>query len=142
MTPQQVALVQTSFEKVRPISHAAADLFYGRLFELDPALKPLFRGDMKEQGRMLMSVLSTAVRGLANPAPLVPVLKDLGKRHVAYGVRDEHYPVVGNALIWTLEQGLGADLTPEVRDAWVAAYGLLAGAMQEGARELNLAAAA
>jgi hemoglobin-like flavoprotein len=141
MTPQQITQVQATFEKVRPIAHAAADLFYGKLFELDPALRPLFRGDMKEQGRMLMSVLSSAVRGLSNPAPLVPVLKDLGKRHMAYGVRDEHYPVVGSALLWTLEQGLGEDFTPDVRDAWVAAYTLLSGAMQEGARELNLAAA-
>lgn len=142
MTPQQVAHVQSTFEKIRPIAHAAAELFYGHLFELNPALRQLFRGDMKEQGRMLMSVLSTAVRGLANPAPLVPVLKELGQRHVAYGVRDEHYATVGSALIWTLGQGLGEDFTPEVREAWTAAYALLSGVMQEGARELNLAAAA
>lgn len=142
MTPLQISLVQNSFEKVRPIAHAAADLFYGRLFELDPTLKNLFRGDMKEQGRMLMSVLGSAVRGLSNPAPLVPVLKDMGRRHVAYGVRDEHYPTVGNALLWTLEQGLGADFTPEVGIAWAEAYGLLSGLMLEGARELKYPVAA
>lgn len=91
---------------------------------------------------MLMSVLGSAVRGLSNPAPLVPVLKDMGRRHVAYGVRDEHYPTVGNALLWTLEQGLGADFTPEVGIAWAEAYGLLSGLMLEGARELKYPVAA
>lgn len=142
MTPQQITHVQITFEKVRPIAHAAADLFYGRLFEMNPALKNLFRGDMKEQGRMLMSVIGSAVRSLSNPAPLVPVLKDMGKRHVAYGVQDEHYATVGSALLWTLEQGLGADFTPEVKDAWGAAYELLSSVMLEGAREARFPAAA
>lgn len=142
MEARQITLVQESFEKVRPIAPAAADLFYGRLFELDPNLKPLFRGDMKEQGRMLMSVIATAVRSLSSPAPLVPILKDMGKRHVAYGVRDEHYATVGSALLWTLEQGLGRDFTPELREAWTATYALLSGVMQAGARELHMAQAA
>lgn len=142
MNARQIALVQDSFEKVRPIASAAAELFYGRLFELDPKLKPLFRGDMKEQGRMLMSVIASAVRSLSAPAPLVPVLKDMGRRHVAYGVRDEHYATVGAALIWTLEQGLGEHFTPELREAWTATYGLLSGVMLDGAREYRLANAA
>jgi hemoglobin-like flavoprotein len=142
MDARQIAIVQESFEKVRPIAAVAADLFYGKLFELDPQLKSLFRGDMKEQGRMLMSVIASAVRSLSAPAPLVPALKDMGKRHVAYGVREHHYATVGTALLWTLEQGLGDDFTPELRAAWTATYTLLAGVMQEGAREFHLAQAA
>lgn len=133
MTPREIELVQQSFEKVRPIAAAAADLFYGKLFELDPALKPMFKGgNMKEQGRMLMNMIASAVRGLSNAPALIPVLTDLGRRHTAYGVMKHHYVTVGSALIWTLEQGMGKDFTAEVRDAWCAAYELMAGVMQHG----------
>jgi hemoglobin-like flavoprotein len=134
MTPQEIKLVQDSFEKVRPIAAAAASLFYQKLFELDPSVAKLFRGDMQEQGRKLMNMIAAGVRGLSNSAALVPVLRDLGARHVRYGVVNKHYVTVGSALIWTLEQGMGRDFTPEVRDAWCAAYELMAGVMQEGAR--------
>jgi hemoglobin-like flavoprotein len=142
MTPRQVQLVQESFVNVLPIASAAADMFYGRLFEVDPSLRRLFKGDMQEQGRMLMAMIGVAVRGLSNPAPLLPVLKDLGARHLGYGVEEHHYDTVGNALIWTLQRGLGEAFTDELCDAWVAAYQLLSSVMQEGARNAQLAKAA
>ena len=138
MTPRQIEIVQQSFAKVAPIADVAAGLFYTRLFELDPSLRKLFSGDMKKQGGMLMSMLASGVRGLSNPNALLPVLTMLGRRHAGYGVVDAHYTTVAQALLWTLEQGLGADFTPETRDAWVAAYTLMATVMQQGAREIEL----
>lgn len=135
MNAEQIKLVQSSFELVRPMADTAAQLFYDRLFTLDPSLRPMFKGDIASQGRMLMSVLSTAVKGLTDLDALVPVLRNLGARHVGYGVRDEHYVTVGTALLWTLGQGLGEAFTPEVCEAWTVAYGLLADVMQFGALE-------
>jgi len=123
MKVDQITLVQKSFEKVRPISEAAAELFYNHLFELNPSLKSLFKGDMKTQGRMLMQMIDYAVTDL------------LGKRHVGYGVKGKDYETVGEALLWTLEQGLGKDFTPEVKDAWAAAYKFLSDTMKNAARE-------
>ena len=137
MTPEQVTLVQTSWEKVVPIADKAAELFYGKLFETDPALKPLFKGDMAEQGKKLMTMITTVVRGMQNLDKLVPAIQDLGKRHVGYGVKDEHYDTVGGSLIWTLEQGLGEEFTPETKDAWVAAYTILATTMKDAAAEVT-----
>ena len=134
MTPRQVELVQASWKKVEPISEAAAELLYNRLFALDPALKPMFRGDMKEQGRKLMGMVTFAVNGLTRLEALVPGVQALGRRHAGYGVRDEHYATVATALLWTLEQGLGKAFTPEVREAWTAAYNLLAGTMKDAAK--------
>ena len=142
MNPNQIQLVQSSFAKVAPIASIAADLFYARLFELDPSLKPLFRGDLKRQGAMLMSMIATAVRGLSNPDGLIPVLRNLGQRHAGYGVTDAHYATVATALVWTLEQGLSADFTPEVREAWVAANELMADTKMQAAREAPMRAAA
>ena len=136
MNPQQIAVVQESFRKVIPIAETAASIFYARLFELDPSLRKLFSGDMKRQGMMLMSMIAGAVRGLSDPNALIPVLTALGRRHVGYGVVDAHYTTVAEALLWTLEQGLGDDFTPETRAAWVAAYSLMASVMQQGAREM------
>ncbi len=113
----------------RPIAETAAGLFYGRLFEITPEVKPLFSGDMKEQGRKLMTTLAVVVNNLKNPDVIVPAAKALAVKHVGYGVTAEHYAPVGAALIWTLEQGLGDDFTPETRDAWIAAYTLLSGIM-------------
>jgi hemoglobin-like flavoprotein len=121
---------------VVPIADTAAALFYGKLFELDPALKPLFTSDLREQGKKLMQMITVAVRGLGNLDALVPAVQELGRRHVAYGVKREHYDTVGTALLWTLEQGLGAAFTPEVRDAWATVYGLLATTMQAAADEV------
>lgn len=133
ITPKQKQLVQTSFAKVVPISETAADLFYARLFSLDPTLKPLFKGDMKEQGQKLMRTLAVAVNGLDNLEQIVPAVQDLGSKHVAYGVEPKHYDTVGAALLWTLEQGLGAAFTKETGEAWGAVYTLLATTMKEAA---------
>jgi hemoglobin-like flavoprotein len=133
MTPEQKLLVQTTFATVAPIADTAASLFYGKLFELDPSLKPLFKADITEQGRKLMQMLGMAVAGLDRPAELLPLVRQLGIRHVHYGVKDSHYDTVAVALIWTLEQGLGPAFTPDAREAWVAVYTLLAGAMREAA---------
>ena len=133
MTPQQVTLVISTWEKVKPISDTAAELFYGKLFELDPSLKPLFKGDMKEQGRKLMAMINTAVNGLKNLDAIVPAVQQLGKRHVGYGVKDEHYDTVAAALLWTLEKGLGEAFTPEAKDAWTVTYVTLATVMKEAA---------
>lgn len=141
MTPQQIDLVQSSFAQVKPIAATAAELFYDRLFTLDPKLRGLFRNDMTRQGQMLMSMIGAAVAGLRDLDRLVPVVRQLGARHVAYGVRSEHYATVGAALIWTLQQGLGHAFTPEVADAWTAAYTLLADVMQLGALEEAVATA-
>lgn len=130
MTPQQIELVKSSWTQIVPIQETAAGLFYGKLFELDPALKPMFKGDIKVQGHKLMTMLNTAVRGLDHLDALVPAVKALGRRHVTYGVKAEHYGTVATALLWTLEQGLGEGFTPEVREAWTEAYTVLATTMQ------------
>ncbi len=133
MTPEQIARIRTSFAGVVPIAEDAAALFYARLFELDPELRPLFRGDLKVQGRALMGMLRVVVDGLDRLDQLVPAVQALGRRHAGYGVRDEHYATVGAALLWTLEQGLGDAFTPETRSAWAIAYGVLATTMQQAA---------
>ena len=135
MTPHQIDLVQKSFGEVKPIAAAAAELFYKRLFMLDPSLRSMFKGEMTKQGQMLMSMIGAAVNGLRNLEKLAPVVRQLGARHADYGVRTEHYATVGSALMWTLEQGLGEKFTPEVRDAWAGAYQLLSEVMQLGAME-------
>jgi hemoglobin-like flavoprotein len=137
MTPVQKELVQSSFTKVEPISDTAAELFYARLFELDPSLKSMFSGDMEQQGKKLMTMLATAVRSLDNLDALVPVVKRLGERHVAYGVQTGHYVTVGNALLDTLDKGLGDDFTPEVKEAWTVVYGVLSSTMIAAADEVQ-----
>ena len=107
MNNDQINLVQTSFAKVVPISETAAELFYGRLFEIAPEVRPLFKGDMKDRGKKLMATLNVAVQSLTDLPKLVPVLEKLAIGHVPYGVKAEHYDKVGAALLWTLEQGLG-----------------------------------
>jgi hemoglobin-like flavoprotein len=134
MNPEQVRLIQTSWAMVAPISDQAAALFYGRLFELDPELKPLFKSDITEQGKKLMQMLGMVVHGLTNLERLVPAVQGLGRRHVGYGVNDSHYEKVGAALLWTLEKGLGNGFTPDVRSAWTTAYGVLATTMKDAAR--------
>jgi nitric oxide dioxygenase len=129
MTPDQVQLVQQSFAKVAPISEQAAMLFYDRLLEVAPSVKSLFPTDMTEQRKKLMATLAVVVGGLNNLDSILPAASALATRHVSYGARPEHYPVVGGALLWTLEKGLGEDWTPEVAAAWTAAYGTLSGYM-------------
>src|ERR1700749_3132123 len=100
----------------------AAILFYDRLFEIAPQVKSMFPADMTEQRRKLMTMLATVVGGLGNLSSILPAASALAKRHVAYGAKAEHYPVVGAALLWTLEKGLGDGWTPDVAAAWTAAY--------------------
>lgn len=133
MTPDQIALVQESFKAVLTIKDAAADLFYGRLFEDDPSLEALFPSDLTKQKQNLMATIATAVGSLHKLGDIVPVVQELGIRHTAYGVKPEHYDTVGGALLWTLEQGLGDAFTPEVKEAWTETYMLLAETMKEAA---------
>ena len=137
MTPEQKDLVRESWALVLPIADDAAALFYGRLFEIDPATRPLFAAVRpEEQRRKLMLALDAAVRGLDQLDALVPVIEALGRRHVGYGVTEAQYDSVGAALLWTLENGLGAAWTPATAEAWAAAYALLSGVMRGAAREL------
>jgi hemoglobin-like flavoprotein len=133
MKPDNIALVKDSWQQVLPIQDTAASLFYGRLFELDPALRALFRGDMAEQGRKLMTMITMVVTSLDNLAPLLGAVEDLGRRHVGYGVTDAHYDTVGSALLWTLGKGLGEQFTPPVEAAWIEAYTTLASVMKQAA---------
>lgn len=137
MTPQQVTLVQDSFAKVRPIADTAADLFYGRLFEIAPGVRAMFPEDMREQKKKLMAMLGLAVTNLHKPDTVVPALQTLGRQHIAFGTQAAHYAPVGEALLWTLEQGLGPDFTPEVREAWTETYGLVARVMQDAAADMR-----
>lgn len=134
MTPAEVDLVKDSFRKILPIADQAAALFYARLFELDPELRPLFRGDMAEQGRKLMSMIAVAVSSLDRLETILPAVRQLGARHASYGVREEHYATIGAALLWTLEKGLGPDFTHAVRAAWTTTYSLLANTMIDAQR--------
>jgi hemoglobin-like flavoprotein len=139
LTARQKSLVQETFATIAPIADDAAALFYQRLFEIDPSLERMFRGSMPEQRKKLMQMLTAAVKGLDRLDQLVPVVKDLGRRHAGYGVTDVHYDKVGTALLWTLDMGLGRAFTPEVKEAWTTVYGLLATTMKEAAREVPAA---
>ena len=133
MNPEQIAAIETSWALVAPIAPQAAELFYGNLFALDPSVKSLFKPDLVEQGKRLMQMIDVAVKHLKQPEVLIPALQGLGKRHVEYGVTDAHYATVGAALLQTLEQGLGAAFTPEVKAAWTAVYGTIQSVMIEAA---------
>ncbi len=135
MTPEQAVLVKESWAKVVPIQDKAAELFYGKLFEMDPELKSLFKGDIAEQGKKLMKMINTAVNGLDRLEAIVPAVQDLGKRHVGYGVKDKDYDTVGGALLWTLGAGLGDAFTDDVKEAWATVYGVLASTMKAAAAE-------
>ena len=138
LVPTQVELVQSSFNKVKPIADKAAELFYQRLFELSPSLRPLFKGNLKEQERKLMATLALAVEGLRQPGQIIRVVQDLGRRHAGYGVKAEYYDIVGEALLWALAQGLGAEFTTPVRRAWEEAYTFLSEIMKDAAAEMEL----
>lgn len=132
-----IALVQATWEMVVPIADTAAQLFYGRLFELDPSLRRMFaQTDMAEQRKKLMQIITVAVRGLDRLDELLPAIEAMGRRHSGYGVTDAHYDTVAAALLWTLEKGLGAWFTPQVRSAWTETYTVLAAVMQRGGRQL------
>ncbi len=129
MTPEQLHLVINSWQKVLPMSDQMAELFYSRLFKIVPETRTLFKGDMRVQGQKLMNMIDTAVNGLSDFDQLVPVVRELGRRHADYGVTEAHYQSVGEALIWTLQQGLGDQFTSEVQNAWRTTYKLLTDTM-------------
>ena len=133
MTPEQKSLVQNTFEKVAPRAEEVGTLFYNRLFELDPSVKPLFTGDIHEQGRKLIQMPAVAVRGLDRLEEIVSAVQELGRRHVNYGVQEQHYNTVGAALLWTLEQGLQEEFMTEAKEAWTTVYGVLAQTMKDAA---------
>ncbi len=137
MTPEQIKLVQDSFKKVAPIAPQAADIFYARLFEIAPDVRPLFPDDMSGQKGKLMGMLGTAVTNLHQVETIIPTVQELGRKHVGYGVKDQHYKPVGEALVYTLEQGLGDDFTPEVKEAWIETYMTLQGVMTAAAAEAS-----
>lgn len=131
MSPDQIKLVKQSWEQVALIKETAAALFYERLFQLDPSLRVLFRNDMTEQGRKLMMMIGAAVNSLENLPSVVPAVRAMGARHAGYGVKNTHYETVGQALLWTLESGLGSTFTTETREAWVTVYKVLSSTMIE-----------
>jgi nitric oxide dioxygenase len=133
MTPAQIALVQSSFERIAPTASTAAAIFYQRLFETAPEVRPLFKTEMDEQGRKLMATLAAVVHNLDRLDAILPTARDLAVRHVQYGVRPEHFGPVGAVLLWTLAQGLGPDFTPDTAEAWRTAYGLVSRVMIEAA---------
>ena len=133
ITPRQIDLVQQSFKLIEPIIDDAAILFYARLFEIDPSLQHMFHRPRRDQARLLAQTLTVVVKGIDRPAQLRGAVEALGRRHVGYGVRDEHYEAVGKALLWTFETTLKDAFTFEVREAWVAAYSWLAFTMQRAA---------
>ncbi|MCW8333277.1 hemin receptor [Vibrio sp. SCSIO 43135] len=126
-------LIQKSFAKVEPIAEQAAEIFYAKLFEYDPSLRRLFKSNLKDQGRKLMATLTVAVKGLDDLEALVPILQDLARRHVAYGVKADDYTPVGNALLYTLKTGLGADFDDRTRNAWVKVFSTIALVMRTAA---------
>lgn len=131
MTPEEIELIQGSWKKVAPIAATAADLFYGKLFEIDPAVKELFPEEMSEQKKKLMQTLAFCVNGLSDLGSIVADVQALGKRHNDYKVEPAHYESVGAALLWTLGQGLGEEFTPELEAAWTKVYGVLSSTMIE-----------
>ncbi|MEM7138472.1 MAG: globin family protein [Myxococcota bacterium] len=142
LTTEEIEYVQDTWKAVIPISETAAELFYGKLFELDPTLRPLFKSDMTEQGKKLMQMIGTAVAHLTKLGDVVPAVEALGRRHVGYGVADAHYDTVGQALLWTLGQGLGDAFTDDVEAAWTKVYVTLATVMKDAAAETPAAAVA
>ena len=143
MTPTEKQLIRSTWAAVEPIQDVASDLFYARLFELDPRLAALFaETDMQHQDRMLMQTLTIIVKSLNDLSVVVPAVEALGRRHVGYGVQPEDYATVGGALLWTLEQGLGDAFTPEVRAAWAGAYGIVSSVMIAAAEQVEIEASA
>jgi len=136
MDHNQIELVQKTFEqRVRPIAQEAGEMMYTKLFEMEPSLRPLFKGDIKQQGEMLFTAIGLAVQNLNDPTKVTQAIKDLGKRHAGYGVQSGYFNIFGAALLWSLEQVIGPDFTPDVKVAWSEAYALLANAMREATHE-------
>ena len=136
MTREQIFLVQRSWRQALPVANAVAEMFYAKLFSLDPDVRALFTNDMYEQRRKLMAIIGSVVSDLSRLERILPAVQDLGRRHVGYGVQDAHYATVGTALLWALEKGLGEAFTPDVKAAWASAYRVLAKAMQDAAAQV------
>src|SRR5262249_27114462 len=136
-----IRTVPSNWVRLLPIKDLAAQLFYEKLFEIDPSLRPLFKGDMRQQGEKLMQVIDAAVNGLSRLEHITAAIQELGRRHAAYGVKDHHYDTVGVALLWTLGESRGAEFTPKAKDAWVTVYDVLATTMREAAATSRLTAA-
>ena len=134
MTPEKIHMVQSTFEQLLPLGDAVMALFYSRLFELDPRLRSLFRGDIQEQGHKFMAMVHLAVANLDRPDTVVPMVQALGRRHAAYGVSAEDYETMSAALLWALDKSLGQALTHQARDAWAEFYVALAGTMKAAAQ--------
>jgi len=140
MQAQQIQLVRASFAAVRLTVTQPGALFYDNLFAADPSLRNLFHGPIAQQGERLMTMIGSALDLLDRPAMLLPVLRQLGARHVGYGVKERHYAAVGSALIRTLEQGLGVAFTADVRQAWTELYGVISSTMIDAAQREPVAA--
>lgn len=139
MTPEKIQLVQSSWAKVAPIADQAADIFYDHLFTSNPGVRSMFPEDMATQKKALMGMLAVAVGGLGRLETILPAVKELGVRHVAYGAEPAHYGAVATSLLYTLGVGLGDDFTPEVKEAWTDAYNTLATVMIDAAEESKAA---
>jgi hemoglobin-like flavoprotein len=135
MNAEQIVLVRQTFKRVEPIAQPAGELVYQRLFEMDPSLRSLFKGDIKRQAQMLMTAIGLAIKGLDRPETIADAVNQLGYRHHTYGVMQPDYNTFGAALLWALEQSMGDDFTPEVKEAWIEAYAMLSKAMKEATRE-------
>jgi hemoglobin-like flavoprotein len=135
LSAEQIGLVRSTFGQIAPMQDKVAALFYGRLFAQRPGLRPLFTGSLEHQGRKLMGAIAAVIASLDRLDAVVPTLKDLGQRHAGYGVQDADYVDVGDALLWTLEAGLGSAFGAEVRSAWAAAYTVVADTMKAGAAD-------
>jgi len=138
MTPERIRTVQSTWVKLLPIKASAAQLFYEKLFETDPSLRAMFKGDMRQQGEKLMQVIDAAVNGLSRLEHITAAIQELGRRHAAYGVKDHHYDTVAVALLWTLSESLGSEFTPEAKEAWLTVYDVLATTMREAAATSRL----
>lgn len=141
MTQDQITLVQTSFARLAPQADAVAHAFYTRLFQLEPGLRTMFPPDLGPQRTKLMQMLAAAVSGLSDLPALLPVAAALGRRHAGYGVQSDHYAIVGQALLDTLQSGMGDEFTPALRQSWSDVYGALSAAMQAGAEQARAVAA-
>ena len=130
MTPEKIHMVQASFDKILPVAETVSALFYNRLFELDPLLRPIFPVDLQGQGHKLIAMIHVVVANLGRLDTVVPAIQALGRRHSSYGVADQHYETFCAALIWALERCLADDFTPEVRGAWVEMYAVLSNTMK------------
>ena len=139
-TAEQKRLVQATFHRIKPVSAATAQLFYNRLFQLNPAVRRLFTGDLEDQRRKLLICLNTLVEGLDRFDEIMPAMELVAARHKTYGARPEHLEVFGEALMWTLQRALGPHWSPQVQEAWAAAYESLAKAMQRAMQGLVMAA--